>query len=151
VTKIVVAYRPCARKVRGLKMVYQQHMRYIQSRGLQTDPVTLFDSNLSKQIKEWRGAGERIVLVIDVNGHPLHNDLYQQLQECKTEMEKFSHKCWGPKAPYMHPASKSHINGAFKSPEVEILNLCMLMFAESLGDHQSLCFDISTRSLLSKF
>jgi hypothetical protein len=52
VTRIVVAYRPCARKVKGLKMVYQQHMRYIQSQGLQTDPVTLFDSNLSKQKKE---------------------------------------------------------------------------------------------------
>jgi hypothetical protein len=76
VMRIVVAYRPCARKVKGLKTVYQQHMRYIQSRGLQTDPVTLFDSDLSKQIKEWRSAGERIVLAIDVNGHPLHNDLY---------------------------------------------------------------------------
>ncbi len=26
VTRIVVAYRPCARKVEGLKMVYQQHI-----------------------------------------------------------------------------------------------------------------------------
>jgi hypothetical protein len=113
VTRIVVAYRPCARKVKGLKTVYQQHMRYIQSQGLQTDPVTLFDSNLSKQIKEWRSAGERIVLAIDVNGHPLHNDLYQQLQARKTEMEEFSHKCCGPKAPYTHPAGKSPIDGAY--------------------------------------
>jgi hypothetical protein len=75
-TRIVVTYRPCARKVKGLKMVYQQHMHYIQSRGLQTNPVALFDTNLSKQIKEWRGAGEIIVLVIDVNSHLLHNDLY---------------------------------------------------------------------------
>jgi hypothetical protein len=92
-TRIVVAYRTCARKVKGLKMVYQQQVRYIQSRGLQTDPVTLFDSDLSKLIKEWRGAEERIVLVIDVNSHHLHNDLYRQLQECRTEMEEFSQKC----------------------------------------------------------
>jgi hypothetical protein len=51
-TRIVVAYRPCARKTNGLKLVYQQHMQYIQSRELQTDPVSLFDSDLSKQIKE---------------------------------------------------------------------------------------------------
>ena len=89
----MVAYRPCARKVKGLKMVYQQQVRYIQSRGLQADSVTLFDSNLSKQMKEWRGTGERIVLVIDVNSHHLHNDLYRQLQECRTEMEEFSQKC----------------------------------------------------------
>jgi hypothetical protein len=151
VARIVVAYRPCARKVKGLKTVYQQQVRYIQSRGLQVDPVTLFDSDLFKKIKEWRGAGERIVLVIDVNSHPLHNDLYQQLQERRTEMEEFSHKCWGPKAPYTHPAGKSPIDGAYKSPEVEIVNLCMLTFAESPGDHRSLCFDISSHSLLGKF
>jgi hypothetical protein len=110
VTRIVVAYRPCARKVKGLKIVYQQHMHHIQSQGLQTDPVTLFDSDLSKQIKKRRGTGEKIVLTIDVNGHPLPNNLYRQLQERKTEMEDFSHKCWGPKAPYMHPAGKSSID-----------------------------------------
>ncbi len=91
------------------------------------------------------------MLAIDVNGHPLHNDLYRQLQPRKTEMEEFSHRCWRPKAPYMHPAGKSPINGAYKSPEVEIVNLCMLTFAESPGDHQSLCFDISTHLLLGKF
>jgi hypothetical protein len=54
---------------------------------LQTDPVALFDTNLSKQIKEWRGAGERIVLAIDVNSHLLKNDLYWQLQDQGTGME----------------------------------------------------------------
>ena len=144
VTRIVVAYRPCNRKSKGLKTVYQQHLRYIQSRGLATDPASLFDANLSKQIKEWRGAGKRIVLVIDVNGHPLYNNLYRQLQERSTEMEEFSHKCWGPVAPYTHHAGRSPIDGAYKSPEVEIVNLCMLTFAESPGDHRSLCFVIST-------
>jgi hypothetical protein len=151
VTRIVVAYRPCARKVKGLKTVYQQHMQYIQSMGLQMDPVELFDLNLSKQIMEWQGAGERIILVMDLNGHPLHNNLYNQLKERRTEMEEFSHKCWGPKAPYTHPAGNSPIDGAYKSPEIEIINLSMLTFAESPGDHRSLCFDISTRSRLGDF
>jgi hypothetical protein len=151
VTRIDVAYRPCTRKVKGLKMVYQQHMRYIQSMGLQKDPVELFNLNLSKQIMEWQGAGERIVLVMDLNGHPLHNNLYNQLRECRTEMEEFSHKCWGPKAPDTHPADNSLIDGAYKSPEREIVNLSMLTFAESPGDHRSLCFDIPTRSLLGNF
>ena len=53
VTRIVVVYRPCTSKVEGLKTVYQQHLRYIQSKGLQSNPVELFDLNLSKQIKEW--------------------------------------------------------------------------------------------------
>ena len=151
VTRIVVAYRPCQRKSKGLKTIYQQHMRYIQLRGLKTDPTTLFDTDLSQQIKEWRGAGERIVLVIDVNSHPLYNNLYRQLKDKGTELEEFSHKCWGPTAPYTHHAGSSPIDGAYRSPEVEIVNLCMLNFAESPGDHRSLCFDISTRSLLGEF
>ncbi len=89
--------------------------------------------------------------MIDVNGHPLYNNLYRQLQESGTKMEEFSHKCWGPVAPYTHHAGRSPIDGAYKSPEVEIVNLCMLTFAESPGDHRSLCFDISTRSLLGEF
>jgi hypothetical protein len=80
-------------------MIYQQQMRYIQNRRLNTDPTTLFDSDLSKQIKEWRGEGERIVLVICVNGHPLYNNLYRQLRDQGTELEEFLHKCWGPIAP----------------------------------------------------
>lgn len=123
----------------------------VSAHGLETDPASLFDANLSKQIKEWRGVGERIVLVIDVNGHPLYNNLYHQLQERDTELEEFSHKCWGPVAPYTHHAGKSPIDGAYRSPEVEIVNLCMLTFAESPGDHHSFCFDISTRSLLGEF
>jgi hypothetical protein len=133
VTRIVVAYRLCARKVKGLKTMYQQHMRYIQSMGLQKDPVELFDLDLSKRIMEWQGAGERIILVVDLNGHPLHNNLYNQLKEHRTEMEEFSHKCWGPKASYTHPAGNSPIDGAYKSPDVEIVNLSMLTFAESPG------------------
>jgi hypothetical protein len=145
-----VAYRPCNRRSKGLNTVYQQHLGYIQSRGLETGPVSLFDVDLSKQIKEWRGAGEKIVLLIDVNGHPLYNTFYRQLQERGTELEEFSHKCWGPVAPYTHHAGKSPIDGAYRSPDVEIVNLCMLTFSESPGDHGSLCFDISTQSILGK-
>jgi hypothetical protein len=66
-------------------------------------------------------------------------------------MEEFSHKCWGPTEPYTHPSRKSPIDGGYKSPEVEIVNLAMLNFAESLGNHRSLIFDVSTRSVLGKF
>jgi hypothetical protein len=91
------------------------------------------------------------VLAIDVNGHPLHNNLYSQLKESRTGMEEFSHKCWGPKAPHTHLAGKYPIDRVYKSLEIEIVNLMMLMFAESPGDHRSLCLDISTCSLLGDF
>jgi hypothetical protein len=119
-------------------MVYQQHLRHIQSKGLQKDPVKLFNRDLSRQIKEWRDAGEIIVLAADLNGHPPHNNLYNQLKERRTGIEEFSHKCWGLKAPYTHPAGKSPIDGAYKSSEIEIVNLSMLTFADSPGEPQEL-------------
>jgi hypothetical protein len=151
VTRIVVAYQPRARKVEGLKTVYQQHVQYIQARGLKYNPVELFNHDLSKQIKEWQTQGERIVLLMNVNDHPLHNKFYTTLKEQTTNMEEFTYKCWGPKEPYTHHSGKSPINGSYKSPEVEIVNLSMLNFAESPGNHRSLLFDISTRSLLGEF
>jgi hypothetical protein len=51
----------------------------------------------------------------------------------------------------MHPSGKSPINEGYKSPEVEIVNLAMLNFAESPGDHRSLLFDASTCLLLGEF
>ena len=62
-------------------------------------------------------------------------------------MEEFTHKCWGPKEPYTHHSGKSPIDGGYKSLEVKIVNLAMLTFAESPGDHQSFVLDVSTRSL----
>ncbi len=86
VTRIVVSYRPCAGKTEGLKTVYQQHMRYIQSRGLSFNPIDLFDYNLSKQIKEWRGKGKQILLMMDINDHLMRNKFNTKLK-AHTDME----------------------------------------------------------------
>jgi hypothetical protein len=88
---------------------------------------------------------------MDVNDHPLHNKFYSTLKEQNIDMEEFTHKCWDPKEPYTHHSGKSPIDGGYKSLEVEIVNLSMLNFAKSPGNHRSLLFNISTRSLLGEF
>ena len=150
-SRIVVAYRTCHSKVKGLRTIYQQQLRYIQARGIGCSLVELFDRDLAKQIKEWRQSGERIVLVMDVNNHPLNSKFYQWLQREQTGLEEFTHKCWGPTPPYTHISGSSPIDGGYKSPEIEIVNLGMLSFAESPGDHRLFIIDISTRSLLGEF
>jgi len=45
----------------------------------------------------------------------------------------------------------SPIDGGYKSSEIEIVNLGMLTFAESPGDHRSFIIDILTRSLFGEF
>ena len=132
-------------------MIYQQQLRYIQVHGINCSPVELFDRDLAKQIKEWRQSGERIVLVMDVNDHPLNIKFYLRLYQEQTGLEEFTHKCWGPTPPYTHISGLSPIDGGYKSPEIEIVNLGMLPFVESPGDHRSFIIDISIRSLLREF
>jgi hypothetical protein len=81
--------------------------------------------------------------MMDINDHLLQNKFYAKLKEQNTDMEEFTHKCWGPKVLYMLHSGKSPIDGGYKTPEVEIVNLAMLTFAESLGDHRSFVLDIS--------
>ncbi len=126
-------------------------MRYIQSRGLATNPANPFDQDLTKQIKEWRGKGERILIMMDINNHPLRNNFYTKLHTHNTDLDKFTHKCWGPNEPYTHHSGKSQIDGRYKSPEVEVVNLAMLTFAEITGDHRSFVLNLSMRSLLGVY
>ena len=65
-------------------------MRYIQSRGLATNPVDLFDQDITKQIKEWRGKGERMLIMMDINDHPLCNKFYTKLHAHNTDLDKFT-------------------------------------------------------------
>ncbi len=65
--RLVVAYRPCATKVKGLKTVYQQQLRYIQAKGLNVTPLELFNKDLTKQLSKRHTAEEKIVLLMDVN------------------------------------------------------------------------------------
>ncbi len=61
------------------------------------------------------------------------------------------HNCLGPKEPYAHHLGKSPINGGYKSIEVDIVNIRMLNFAESPGNHRPLLFDVTACSLLGEF
>ncbi len=116
-------------------MINQQQLRYIQACILNCSPVELFDKDLTNQIKEWRKLGEKIVLLMDVNDHPLKSNIYQRLKREQEKLEEFTHKCWGPTPPYTHISGSSPIDGGYKSPEIEIVQLGMLLFTESPGDH----------------
>ena len=150
VTRIVVAYRTCASKTQGLKTVYQQRLQYMQRNGISGTPIQMFDRDMKTQIKSWRSTGERVALLMDVNADPLRNSLYNNIQKGTVGMQEFSHTCWGPTPPHTHPRGSGPIDGGYKLPEIEIVNLSMLTFTDSPGDHCSLLLDISTQSMLGE-
>jgi hypothetical protein len=116
-----------------------------------SNPINLFNNNLSKQIKEWRGKGERVIILMDINDHPLWNKFYKKLNVHNTNMEEFTYNCWGPKERYTHQSGKSPIDRGYKTLEVEINNLTIPTFAESSGDHRLFVLDVSTRPLLGVY
>ena len=65
-------------------------------------------------------------------------------------MEEFTHKFWGSTTPHTHARDSAPIDGGYKSQEIEIVNLCMLNFADRPGDHRSLILDVSTSSMLGE-
>ncbi len=131
--------------------MYQQQVCYIQLHNLKGSPQQLFDKDLLYQFKLWHKSGERVILLMDANEHVLKGKFNKALTRTGLDMEEFTHKCWGPNQPYTHISGSIPINGRYKLSEIEVLNVCMLPFLDSPGDHRAFIIDISTRSLLGEF
>jgi hypothetical protein len=114
-------------------------------------PQQLFDKDLMHQCNLWRKSGERIILLMDANEHVLTGKFNRAITHAGVDLEELTHTCWGAHQPYTHISRKIPIDGGYKSPEIEVLNVCMLPFLESPGDHCAFIIDISTRSLLGEF
>ena len=95
----------------------------MQQNGIPGTPVQMFDKDLSEQILGWKRTGERLLLSMDVNGNPLHNNLYRQIGVGADRMEEFTHKCWGSTPPHTNARGSTPIDGRYKSQEIEIVNL----------------------------
>jgi hypothetical protein len=123
----------------------------MQLHNLKGSPQQLFDKDLLHQCKLWRKSGKRVILLMDANKHVLKGKFNKALTRTGVDLEEFTHKCWGANQPYTHINGSIPINGGYKSPEIEVMNVCMLLFLDSPGDHRAFVIDISTRLLLGEF
>ena len=149
-TRVVVAYCPGRSRREGLKTVYQQHVRYIQTNRLSCTPYQLFVDDLTKQIKCWTEAGDRILLFIDANEDIRTGLIARSLTSTDIGLQEISHKVWVSSPPNTYIDGSLPIDGIFASPELEILHCMSLSFHESIGDHRTMMIEISTRSLLGQ-
>ncbi len=131
--------------------MYQQQVWYMQLHNLKGSQQQLFDKDLLYQCKSWCKSEERVILLMDANEHILKEKFNKVLTRTRLDMEEFTHKCWGPNQSYTHINGSIPINGKYKLSEIEVLNVCILPFLDSPGDHCAFIIDISTRSLLDEF
>jgi hypothetical protein len=86
---------------------------------------------------------------MDANKYVLKGKFNKALARTGLDMEEITHKC--PNQPYTHINGSIPIKGGYKLSEIEVLNICMLPFLDSPGNHRAFIIDISTRLLLGEF
>ena len=152
-TRVVSAYCVGKNKPRGPGRVYQQHLRYIQHKGLDVTPYDMFCQDLLWQLKMWKQQGDRIILTMDANEHILSGTIGKMLTEEENGLDlvELSHKSWREVEPNTYIDGTRPIDGVWASDSLEIGGFKMLSFGESVGDHRTMIFDVSSRSLIGKF
>ena len=152
-TRVVSAYCLGRSRAKGWGRVYQQHLRYIQEHGLDTTPYALFCDDLIIQLQRWTAQGDRLILLMDANEHVITGSLTSQLTDYMNglDLEEISSRAWGFEEPNTFIDGHKPIDGVWASQCLEIGGFKLLSFGESIGDHRTMIFDVSTRSLLGKY
>jgi hypothetical protein len=78
-TRVVAAYNVGRQSPKGLKTIYQQQVRHIQTHRLNTSPSRLFLTDFLAQLQEWQRHGDRLLIFIDMNEHVLRGTVARYL------------------------------------------------------------------------
>ena len=140
-TRVLSVYHVGKAKPQGPKRYYQQHLRYIQNKGLHTNPYDMFCDDLLRQLRVWKKEGDMILLMMDANEHVLDGPFTRQLRE-ELDLEEISHKAWRGSPPNTHISGSKPIDDVWASRSLEIGGFKILSFPESVGDHRTMIFDV---------
>ena len=149
-TYVITAYAPCGNKDSGDATYFKQNERYIQAKGLRTNPKTMFREDLLALLRRWRRKGHRVVLMMDANEHVEEGVMCRQLRGDDLKIREAVHHQVSGKAPKTFFCGSKAIDGIWVSSDLEILGASYLPFDSSVGDHRPVMLDISLESLLGK-
>ena len=156
--RIITAYRPIMpSKVRrrGVDIeaggtVWEQHVRHFKSRDYDDlHPLSNYDRDLSTLLREWRRAGDEVILCIDANA-PLHKGRFQRMLASRDiALTELFYRQYGRQPPPSHRDGSKPISGIFVTPGIDVGGV----FASghnslTQGDHRIWFVDIDMRSLL---
>ncbi len=143
-----MAYQVGASKPKGIMMIYQQHLRHIQTNRLRTNPKQLFQNDLIQALKRWIGHGECILLLMDMNEHIISGSLAQELQWLG--LVKATNKVWQDEEPHNFVFGRSPIDRVYHTPDLEVAGVTLLSFRESVGNHCTILVDITSLSAIGQ-
>ena len=134
-TRVVVAYQPCRTRKRAKNATAAQQRRYWRARNNYQCPRKLFRHQLLEQLRKWRTAGEKLVLLIDANEDMESGPLQKLLRDTDLDMKDAVKQRSGLSGPATWARGSKQIDGVWVTPDLEVNSACFLPFYFGLGDH----------------
>ena len=115
----------------------------------QTCPRTRFREDFTKQLEQWRGAGDRLIVCMDAN----ENIYRKQIGKLLTNEEGLAMKevvgdFTGQKLGATFFRGTEPIDGIWATSDVVVTNACVMPAGYGVGDHRLFIIDFLTSSLI---
>jgi hypothetical protein len=149
--RIVTAYPVGNNKSQSGGSVYQQQIRYVQENGISMTPKKLFESDFLGQIKRWRDAGEKLIIMIDMNEHANDGSLARKLSSEEFGLINTTQSLHSDQPSHTFVEGSTPIDAIWHSPDVDVTSIRWLPFHESPGDHMACVFEFTTSSAIGNF
>ena len=148
-TRIITAYQPTKPGAKTMgETVWDQHIRYFESRGEVRHPRLMFRVDLLNLIRECRTAGEEIILIGDFNENVYDGLLSQNLLHDDIRMSELCFRITGSRLPSTHIRGSVPIDAVYATTGVGGLAVTLLPHRAGVGDHRVFVIDISSESVL---
>jgi len=151
VTRVVCGYNPCYNNSKIPNgTVYQQQAQYwITERRDLTCPLVKFREDLIRMLKEWRDAGDRLIVCLDANEHIYKKTLGKLLTEdeglaMREVVGTFTERPLG--ATFFRGTKP--IDAVWATSDLVVTNACVLPCGYGVGDHRLFVVDFLTSSLV---
>ncbi len=102
-----------------------------------------------KQIKQWRAAGDRIILFMDHNKHMINGLLGKALADKKgLDLQEANVQHTGASPDMTFFRGPKPINRLWISSDLDISNACVMPFGYGIGNHRAFILDILIKLLV---
>jgi hypothetical protein len=148
-THVVTAYQPTNpwRKTRG-ETVWDQHLRYLEARGEICNPREMFCTNLISLLRQWKDAGDEIVLLGDFNENVYSGNLARFLSGDDLRMHELCQRITGLPLPHTHIRGSVPIDAVFCTAGIDRVAIALLPSPFGIGDHRVFMVDVTSASML---
>ncbi len=150
VTQGVCSYSPCSNKKKDSGTVYQQHRWHLINKlNVLTCPRQRFCKDLLQQMKQWRAAGERLVLCLDANENIYRAELGRKLTDLHSlGMKKVAGDFRGRQLGATFFRGSEPIDQIWATSNLKVAHACVMPVGYGVGDHHLFMVDFSTASMI---